>query len=141
VYCIVATTELVVEDDSLVAVLSDDVQIGFLGRNIDMFLILSVFDEDEPRLGTSLRSSVDSTLQRSIVARAVAGHYSVVETSLWLGTLHRGEGYLSSSNRLATARGQHALGHLEGVLCSILQSAILEDGRLAANDRGNLLAS
>ena len=93
----------VVENDGLVAVLSDDVQVGLLGRNVDVLLILSVLHEDEPRLGTSLGGCVDSGLQGGVVARAVLGHYSVVETSLGLGALHGGEGNLSSCHGFATA--------------------------------------
>ena len=75
---IVATREAAVEHHGLVAVLSDDVQIGLRGGNVDVLVVLSVLDEDEPGLGTTSGSSVDGTLQRGIVAAAVLCHYGVV---------------------------------------------------------------
>ena len=43
---IVAATELIVGDDYLVALLSDEVQVWFVGRNVNMTLIFAVLDED-----------------------------------------------------------------------------------------------
>ena len=139
-YGILAAAQPVILDDSLVAVLADDVQIGFRLGNIDMLLILSVLHEDEPRSAASLRSSVNSCLNGSIVARSVGSNHSVIQFGSRLLALHRGEGNLSLGDSLSAATRQHALRHGEGILSSILQSRIFEHRRLTADDRNYLLA-
>ena len=137
---IVATAETAVQHDSLVAVLTNDVQVRLLCRNVDVLLILSVLHEDEPRRAASFGSSVDGCLQRLVVARTVGSHHGIVEAGLGLLALHGGKGNLGLRNGIAATADEHALRHGEGVLGGILQTAVLEDGALTADDGSNLLA-
>ena len=68
VQCIFTTAELVVEDDGLVTILTNEVEVRLGGRHVDMLLVFAVLDEDEPGFGTSGRSSVDGSLNSLVVA-------------------------------------------------------------------------
>ena len=137
---IFATAELIVKDDGLIAVLSDEVQIRLLGWNVHMLLILSVLDEDKPRFGASLWGCIDSSLNGLIVARSIFSNYCIIELSLGLLTLHSSKGYLSGSNGFSATAYQYTLGHGEGIACAILQPHVLENSCFTRDDRTDLFA-
>ena len=105
-----------------------------------MLLILTVLDEDEPRLATTFRCSVNGSLHCGVIACAVLCHDSIIDALLWLCALHGGEGYHYLVNVVAAARCEHALRHGECILSVVLQTRVFEHGALAADDWSNLLA-
>ena len=78
VLSILTTRHAVVFDDGHVTVLTNQVHVRLCLGNVHVFLVLSVLDEDEPRLGTSLGSCIDGCLHTRIVARSICGNHSVV---------------------------------------------------------------
>ena len=136
---VVTTAETIVVDNGLVAVLTDNVQMGLGSRDVDVLMVTSILDEDEPRLCASSRCMVYGILQFRVVTGAILSHYGIIQLCLGLLTLHGGKGDGGGGYSLSATAYKHALRHREGVLSSIFQTCILEDSRLAADDRCYLL--
>ena len=105
-----------------------------------MLVVYAVLDEDEPRSATSGGCSVNGFLYRLIVAATISSHHGVEDFGGGLLALHGGEADGGCSHGIAATRGQHTGRHLEGVCRIVVQTGILEDGRLAADNGCNLLA-
>ena len=148
VYGIVATAQTIVLDDNLVAVLSDEVDIWLCLRNINMFLVFAILDEDEPRFGSTSGSSINSSLYGLVhrntryLGSSISSSidHGIIETILWLLTFHGGESDDGACYSISTTAYEYALRHSEGVLCSILQTTVTEDGTLTRDNRCNILS-
>ena len=139
VYGIVATAQTIVLDDNLVAVLSDEVDIWLCLRNINMFLVFAILDEDEPRSSAANRSGINGFLNRLVVACSVLCYNGIINLRLRLLALHGSEVDGCTSNLVATTTEQYAFRHGKCVIRSIFQTSILEDGCLSADNRSDFL--
>ena len=120
--------------------MSDEVQVGLVGGNVVVSFIDALLDEDEPGLRAVGGCRVDGSLYGGVVARAVLGHYGVVEPCLGLLALQGGEVDGDALKGIAAAVGDEACGKYEGVVGVVFQSAVGKDGCLAADGGRECLA-
>ena len=78
-HCTVSTRQTIVADNGFVTVLADQMEVRLVGRYVHMFLVLSVLDEDEPRLGAVGWGRIHSGMYCTVVARAILGNDGIIK--------------------------------------------------------------
>ena len=96
--------------------------------------VLAFLDEYQPWGGASFRCCGDGFLDSLVVAGSVGGDDSIVETGCGLRALHCRERYRRAAKGVAATVGDSSGGQYKGVGGGILQSAVLINYCLAADD-------